>query len=59
MRLLKETEPITYVSDWFELHDAVLHLRSYQQPTCPWPSPRYNPRRAWLRRVSTVPVYCP
>ena len=35
MRLFKETEPITYVSDWFELHDAVLHLRPYQQPHLP------------------------
>lgn len=35
MRLLTEIEPITYVSDWFELHDAVLHLRSYQQPHLP------------------------
>jgi limonene 1,2-monooxygenase len=35
MRLLKETEPITYVSDWFEMHDAVLHLRPYQQPHLP------------------------
>ena len=35
MRLFNETEPITYVSDWFELHDAVLHLRPYQQPSLP------------------------
>ena len=35
MRLFKETEPITYVSDWFELHDAVLHLRPYQRPHLP------------------------
>ncbi len=35
MRLFKETEPITYVSDWFEMHDAVLHLRPYQRPHLP------------------------
>jgi limonene 1,2-monooxygenase len=35
MRLLTEIEPITYESDWFELHEAVLHLRSYQQPHLP------------------------
>src|SRR5215210_8571804 len=27
MRLLTETEPITYKSDWFELNNATLHLR--------------------------------
>ena len=35
MRLLTETEPITYKSDWFELHDALLHLRPYTQPYFP------------------------
>ncbi len=35
MRLMTETEPITYKSDWFELHDAVLQLRPYQQPHIP------------------------
>ena len=35
MRLFQETEPFTYVSDWFELHDAVLHLRPYQRPHMP------------------------
>ncbi|MBI3330383.1 MAG: LLM class flavin-dependent oxidoreductase [Nitrospinae bacterium] len=35
IRLFTETEPITYVSDWFELHDAVLHLRPYQRPHMP------------------------
>jgi limonene 1,2-monooxygenase len=35
VRLFTETEPITYVSDWFELHDAILHLRPYQQPHMP------------------------
>jgi limonene 1,2-monooxygenase len=34
-RLFTETEPITYVSDWFELHDAILHLRPYQRPHMP------------------------
>src|SRR5262249_33209377 len=32
MRLLKETEPITYESDWFGLHEAMTHLRPYTQP---------------------------
>ena len=35
MRLFNETEPITYKSDWFELNDAVLHLRPYQKPHIP------------------------
>ena len=32
IRLLQETEPITYKSDWFELRDAALQLRPVQQP---------------------------
>ena len=35
LRLYTETEPITYTSDWFELHDAVLQLRPYQRPHMP------------------------
>ena len=35
MRLFQETEPFTHLSDWFELHDAVLHLRPYQRPHMP------------------------
>ncbi len=35
IRLMTETEPITYKSDWFELHDAVLQLRPYQSPHVP------------------------
>jgi limonene 1,2-monooxygenase len=35
LRLFKETEPITHKSDWFELHDALLQLRPYQQPHLP------------------------
>ena len=35
VRLFSETEPITYISDWFELHEAVLHLRPYQRPHMP------------------------
>ena len=35
MRLFEETEPFTQISDWFELHDAVLHLRPYQRPHMP------------------------
>src|SRR5919108_4990708 len=35
MRLFTETEPLTYISDWFELHDAVLQLRPYQRPHMP------------------------
>ena len=31
MRLFNETEPINYESDWFELHDAMLQLRPYQE----------------------------
>ena len=31
MRLFNETEPINYQSDWFELHDATLQLRPYQE----------------------------
>ena len=32
MRLFETTEPVTYTSDWFELHEAVLQLRPYQEP---------------------------
>jgi len=35
VRLFTETEPITYKSDWFELHEALLQLRPYQQPHMP------------------------
>ena len=35
IRLLTETEPITYESDWFVLKDARLHLRPYTQPYFP------------------------
>jgi limonene 1,2-monooxygenase len=35
MRLFTETEPITYESDWFELKEATMQLRPYQQPHMP------------------------
>ncbi|MBI3328333.1 MAG: LLM class flavin-dependent oxidoreductase [Nitrospinae bacterium] len=35
MRLLTETEPITYTSDWFVLHEALVHLRPYTRPHFP------------------------
>ena len=35
MRLLTETEPITYESEWFVLKEALLHLRPYTQPHFP------------------------
>jgi limonene 1,2-monooxygenase len=35
MRLLATTEPITYESDWFTLHEALPHLRPYTQPHFP------------------------
>ena len=35
VRLFTETTPITCISDWFELHDAILHLRPYQRPHMP------------------------
>src|SRR5438034_1466082 len=35
MRLLRETEPITYESDWFVLREAMTHLRPYTQPHFP------------------------
>ena len=35
MRLFTEDEPITCKTDWFELNDAVLQLRPYQQPHVP------------------------
>ncbi len=35
MRLFTETEPISHQSDWFELHDATLQLRPYQDPHLP------------------------
>ena len=35
MRLFTENEPITHKSDWFELHDASLQLKSFQEPHVP------------------------
>ncbi len=35
IRLFESTEPLTYDSDWFQLHEAVLQLRPYQQPSIP------------------------
>ena len=35
IRLLTETEPITYESDWFVLRDAVAHLPPYTHPHFP------------------------
>jgi limonene 1,2-monooxygenase len=35
MRLLTETEPITYEGDWFTLKEAQAHLRPYTQPHFP------------------------
>ncbi len=35
IRLLTETEPITYESDWFVLREGRLHLRPYTQPYFP------------------------
>jgi limonene 1,2-monooxygenase len=35
VRLFESTEPLTYTSDWFQLHDAVLQLRPYQEPYIP------------------------
>ncbi len=35
MRLFTEREPITYTSDWFELHEARAHLRPYTRPHMP------------------------
>lgn len=35
IRLLTETDPITYEADWFTLREAKLHLRPYSQPYFP------------------------
>ena len=35
IRLMSETEPLTYKSDWFELNEASLQLRPYQDPYVP------------------------
>ena len=35
MRLFTEIEPVTYKSDWFELNEATLQLRCYQEPHLP------------------------
>ena len=35
LRLLTETEPITYQTDWFQLNEAMLQLRPYTQPHLP------------------------
>ena len=35
LRLFTESEPISYKSDWFELNEAMMQLRPYQQPYMP------------------------
>lgn len=35
MRLMTTTEPITYTSGWFTLHEALPHLRPYTHPHMP------------------------
>ena len=35
LRLFTEKEPITYISDWFELKEALIQLRPYQKPYMP------------------------
>lgn len=35
MRLFEGVEPLTVKSDWFELNEALLQLRPYQQPSIP------------------------
>jgi limonene 1,2-monooxygenase len=35
IRLFESTEPLTYKSDWFQLHEAALQLRPYQEPSIP------------------------
>lgn len=35
IRLMSETDPISYKSDWFELNEAVMQLRPYQNPIVP------------------------
>jgi limonene 1,2-monooxygenase len=35
VRLFESTDPLTVKSDWFELNEAVLQLRPYQQPSLP------------------------
>jgi len=35
IRLFESPEPLTYTSDWFQLHEAVLQLRPYQEPSLP------------------------
>jgi limonene 1,2-monooxygenase len=35
LRLFESVEPLTVKSDWFELNEALLQLRPYQQPSIP------------------------
>lgn len=35
IRLLTETEPISYEAEWFKLQEATVHLRPYSQPHFP------------------------
>lgn len=35
IRLLESTVPLTVKSDWFELNEAILQLRPFQQPSIP------------------------
>ena len=35
IKLMTSDEPVTHVSEWFELHDATLQMKPYQRPTMP------------------------
>ncbi len=35
IKLMTSEEPVTHVSEWFELHDATLQMKPYQRPTMP------------------------
>jgi limonene 1,2-monooxygenase len=53
IRLLTETQPITYEAEWFTLKEAVAHLRPYTQPTFPSPLRPCSRLRVWCWQAST------
>ena len=64
MRLMTETDPISYKSDWFELNEAVIQLRPYQFPHVPVAvasveSPRRRHHCREARRVGAVLLSVP
>ncbi len=48
LKLLDGSEPVSAVTDWFELHDAVLQIRPYTEPHMPMAVASTDPRNVHL-----------